>query len=57
MVPPTLLLFDEFYDARNEFAAFRDYTRSFYRDARLIAYTNGMCQAAFEMGGSVQGAS
>jgi Methyltransferase domain len=51
MLPGTLLLFDEFYDARNEFAAFDDYTHSFYREARMIAYTNGMRQTAFEMGG------
>jgi O-methyltransferase len=52
LVPGSLVLFDEFYGLRHEFAAFRDYTRSFYREMRLIGHTDPyLAQAAFEMGG------
>jgi len=50
LVPGSLVLFDEFYGLRHEFAAFRDYTRSFYREMRLIGHTDPyLSQAAFEM--------
>jgi O-methyltransferase len=51
MAPNSVLLFDEFYDVQHEFAAFQDYVRSFYRETRLLGYTDHMGQAAFEMGG------
>lgn len=51
LVPGSLVLFDEFYGLRHEFAAFQDYTRSFYREMRLIGHTDPyLAQAAFEMG-------
>jgi O-methyltransferase len=50
MVPGSLLIFDEFYDLQNEFAAFQDYSCSFYREAKLLGYTNRIEQAAFALG-------
>ena len=43
----SVLMFDEFYDLSNEFAAFRDYTKAFYRNCTGVAYTTAYCQAAF----------
>jgi len=60
MKPGSLLLFDEFYDLQNEFAAFKDYVRSFYREAVLLGYTGDpgaapiIGQAAFKLGGTTR---
>jgi O-methyltransferase len=43
----SILMFDEFYDLSNEFAAFRDYTKAFYRNFTGVAYTTAYNQAAF----------
>lgn len=49
LVPGTILIFDEFYDLQNEFAAWLDYSRSYYREARGLAFTTGYVQTALEM--------
>jgi O-methyltransferase len=49
LVPGSIVIFDEFYDLQNEFAAWLDYSRSFYRDARGLAFTTGYVQTALEM--------
>jgi len=35
----TILTFDEFGDLRNEFPAFYDYVRSYYREFEIIQHT------------------
>jgi hypothetical protein len=49
LVPGSILIFDEFYDLQNEFAAWWDYSRSFYRKARGLAFTTDYVQIALEM--------
>lgn len=44
-----LILFDEFNVPTHEFAAFRDYTRSFYREMTPIAAVNNYYQTAFRV--------
>ncbi len=46
LVPGSVILFDEYRDLEHEFSAFRDYTRSFYRDWEGVAYTTYFPQAA-----------
>ncbi len=43
----SVLMFDEFYDLSNEFAAFLSYTRAFYRRCVGVAYTTAYTQVAF----------
>lgn len=38
VVPGSIVLFDEFRDLENEFAAFLDYTRAFYRSWQALAF-------------------
>jgi hypothetical protein len=49
LVPGSVLIFDEFYDLQNEFAAWCDYSRSFYRKARGLAFTADYVQTGLEM--------
>ena len=42
----TIVIFDEFYDVLNEFAAFRDYSEAFMRKWRSIAYTDNYIEVA-----------
>jgi O-methyltransferase len=44
--PGTIIIFDEFFDLQHEFAAFLDYTQSFYREWRALAHTRRYVQAA-----------
>jgi O-methyltransferase len=44
--PGTIIIFDQFFDLQNEFAAFLDYTQSFYRQWRALAHTRNYVQAA-----------
>jgi O-methyltransferase len=50
MVPGSIVLFDEFSTVSHEFRAFRDYTKSFMRDYKLLAASNPFyTQVAIEM--------
>jgi O-methyltransferase len=44
--PGTIIIFDEFVDLQHEFAAFLDYTQSFYRQWRALAHTRQYVQVA-----------
>lgn len=37
LTPGTIVVFDEFFSSSHEFQAFYDYSRSYYRQARVIA--------------------
>ena len=49
LVPGCLVIFDEFYDLRNEFAAWCDYSQAFYRKAKGLAFTPQFGQVALEI--------
>jgi O-methyltransferase len=44
--PGSLLVFDEFYDLPDEFAAYRDWRRAFYRDCQPLSHTASYAQVA-----------
>ena len=45
----TLLMFDEFYDRDNEFAAFTDYVRVSRRKYRVLCHVRRYSQLCFEL--------
>jgi O-methyltransferase len=47
--PGTIVIFDEFFDLQHEFAAFLDYTQSFYRQWRGLAHTRDYIQVAITL--------
>jgi O-methyltransferase len=47
--PGTIIIFDEFFDLQHEFAAFLDYTQSFYRQWRGLAHTRDYIQVAITL--------
>lgn len=47
LVPGSIVLFDEFRDLENEFAAFLDYTRAFYRSWEALGYAQFHDHVAF----------
>jgi len=49
LIPNSVVMFDEFYDLRNEFGAWWDYSRSFYRKAKGLAFTPDYAQVAFKI--------
>ncbi len=42
----SIVIFDEFYDLMNEFAAFRDWSRAFYKPCAILACTQRCAQVA-----------
>jgi O-methyltransferase len=46
LVPGSIVIFDEFYDLENEFGAFRDWSRAFYKKCAGIAATPNFHQVA-----------
>ena len=49
LIDVALVIFDEFYDLRNEFAAWCDYSQAFYRKAKGLAFTPQFGQVALEI--------
>lgn len=49
LIPDSVVMFDEFYDLRNEFDAWCDYSRAFYRKARGLAFTPEYAQVALRI--------
>ena len=49
LVPGSIVIFDEFYDLENEFDAFCDWSRSFYKKCAAIASTSRTRQVALSV--------
>lgn len=49
LIPGSVVMFDEFYDLRNEFDAWFDYSKAFYRNADGLAFTAGYTQVALKI--------
>lgn len=52
LIPGSIVIFDEFYDLENEFAAFCDWSRAFYKTGVGIASTSRNRQVAVTVSGS-----
>lgn len=49
IVSGTIIMFDEFYDAVNEYRALHDYATSYRRRFKIVSHTSGFTQAAIEV--------
>lgn len=49
VVPGSVIIFDEFYDAVNEYRALYDYATSYRRTFKIVSHTAGFTQAAIEI--------
>lgn len=49
LTPGSIVIFDEFYDLMNEFAAFRDWSRAFYKRCAILACTQRCAQVALSV--------
>ena len=49
LVPSSIVVFDEFYIVQHEYAAWRDFSQAYWRDARALCFTPGYKQVALVM--------
>jgi len=49
LISDSVVMFDEFYDLRNEFDAWCDYSKAFYRKANGLAFTPDYAQVALKI--------